>query len=79
MDFKTLKEISSISGGETFTAGSGNALKNVLKEIDKLERKGIDVGGRVLYRELYWYYFTFGFFVLIAVELFRRVGSREAQ
>ena len=78
MDFKTLKEISEISGGKTFTASSGDALRNVLDEIDKLERKSIDVSGRVLYKELYWYFFVVGFFSLVAIESFRRYVYREA-
>lgn len=43
IDEATLKSISSKTGGEFFRATDANALKNVFKEIDKLEKTSMDV------------------------------------
>jgi Ca-activated chloride channel family protein len=79
MDFKALVEISEISGGKSFVASDPNGLENVLAEIDKLERKKVDVGGRVIYEELYWSYFILGFLLVLITEVGRRYLLREVQ
>lgn len=43
IDEKTLKEISTITGGKYFRATNNNKLKEIYQEIDKLERSKIDV------------------------------------
>lgn len=79
MDFKTLEEISKISGGQSFIAANKNALGEVLETINKLERKKIEVKGRVIYEELYLKYLILGAMILFLLELFRRAILREAQ
>lgn len=79
MDFKALEELSGISGGESFVAGDNSALQEVLKTINKLERKKIEVKGRVVYKELYLNYLLAGLVLLILLEIFRRFYLREAQ
>ncbi len=78
MDFKTLEDIANISGGKSFIAGNDEALENVLKEIQTLEKRKIDVQGRIIYKELYWEFFVIGFSLLLLVELSRKYLLREA-
>lgn len=77
MDFETLENIAKISKGKSFVAGNNEALQDVLKEIEKLERKKIDVSGRVIYKELYLRYLALGLLSLMVVEGLRRLVLRE--
>ena len=43
IDEATLKNIASITGGKYFRATSGNALSNIFKEIDQMEKTRMDV------------------------------------
>ena len=78
MDFKTLEDIAKISGGRSFAAGNNEALSDVLSEIQKLEKRKIDIQGRVVYKELYWIYLVIGLSILLFVEVLRRFALREA-
>tara|TARA_Y100000748_G_scaffold269621_1_gene241854 strand:+ start:237 stop:1205 length:969 start_codon:yes stop_codon:yes gene_type:complete len=53
IDTKTLKEISSKTGGQFFRATDKDALTDIYKEIDKLERSEIEVNDYTKYKELY--------------------------
>ena len=53
IDTKTLKEISSKTGGKFFRATDKGALADIYKEIDKLERSEIEVKDYTKYKELY--------------------------
>ncbi|EQC43549.1 VWA domain-containing protein [Bacteriovorax sp. Seq25_V] len=77
MDFETLEKIAQISGGKSFIASNSEALDNVLQEINKLERKKIEISGRVIYEELYWYFLILGTFLLIVSESTRVFLKRE--
>lgn len=79
MDFNALEEISEISGGKSFIAGNDQALAEVLESINKLERKKVEVSGRVVYDEYYWYFLASGFLLLLLVESLRKLILREAQ
>lgn len=76
-DMATLQKISEITGGKSFAATSESALKNILKEIDKLERTKIDTFGRVVYQELYWRYLIGAVLLLLSEIFFRRFIMRE--
>lgn len=78
MDFETLEEISKISGGKSFIASDDGSLDSVLSEINKLERKKIDVSGRIIYEELYLKFLIIGFVLLLLVEFSRSFVRREA-
>ena len=76
IDTKTLKEISSKTGGKFFRATDENALIEIYKEIDKLERSEIEVKDYTKYQELYaWFLIPsifIGFFhIIIKTYLFR--------
>jgi len=76
IDTKTLKEISSKTGGKFFRATDENALIEIYKEINKLERSEIEVKNYTKYQELYaWFLIPsifIGFFhIIIKTYLFR--------
>lgn len=77
MDFETLRKIAEESGGKDFIASDNDSLNEVLSEINKLERKGLEIKGRIIYKEDYYKYLMAGFFLLIFVESFRRLVYRE--
>lgn len=77
MDFETLKRIAELSGGKDFIASDNDSLNQVLDEINKLERKGLEIKGRIIYREDYYRFLMIGFFLLLFVESIRRVFYRE--
>lgn len=72
VDMKTLEEIAKITNGKSYYAGNQNALKNVLGEIQKLEKTEIESSGKVLYKQLYYNYLLIGIVLLVLCELFKR-------
>jgi Ca-activated chloride channel family protein len=77
IDFNTLEQISKITGAKSYVAGNIEALKNVLLEIEKLERTEIDNKGQLIYEEKYLLYLIFGFFTFLLAELFKKLWLRE--
>jgi len=79
IDMASLKEISSITGGESYYVKNGTALKEVFSKIEKLERGKIKVGGSFIYEELYLRYLIAGVIILLLTEISRKVILREGQ
>ncbi|MDH5581252.1 MAG: VWA domain-containing protein [Bdellovibrionales bacterium] len=77
IDFKTLEEISNITGAKAYLAESEESLKEVLLEIEKLERTEIEQSGKMIYEELYYNYLFIGVFLLLLVETLRLKLIRE--
>ena len=77
IDVKTLKEIAKITGGVDYLARDENALKDVLLQIEKLERQKLKVQGHVIYDELYFPFLLWGGLLLILVEILRKRPLRE--
>ncbi len=71
IDTKTLQTIASLTGGKDFIAQDSEALKDVLQEINKLEKTEIDASSRILYKELYWEFLIIGTLLLLLAELIR--------
>ena len=76
IDTKTLKEISSQTGGQFFRATDKDALADIYKEIDKLERSEIEVKDYTKYKELYILFLIpaiiiMFFYIIIKKYLFR--------
>lgn len=78
MDFETLDKIAEISGGKSFVAGNDESLAAVLSEINKLERRKIEVSGKMIYEEGYWKFLFIGFILLLICESLRVFVRREA-
>lgn len=66
VDFSTLKKISDMTGGKYFSATSENALNDVFKEIDRLEKTKFDVRNFSHADDDYmlWAWMAFGLFAL---------------
>ena len=77
VDAKGLKEIADMTHGKAYMASNNNALKNVLEDINKMERTQIEHSGKIIYQELYFIYLQIGFFLLLGAELSRRLLLRE--
>lgn len=77
IDYKTLKEISDLTGGKFYPATDEEALELVLDDIDKLERTEIKVDNQVVYDEHYYRYFGVGFILLLISEVLRKTLLRE--
>jgi Ca-activated chloride channel family protein len=77
VDAKGLKEIADMTHGKAYMANNNNALKNVLEDINKMERTQIEHSGKIIYQELYFIYLQIGFFLLLGAELSRRLLLRE--
>lgn len=78
IDYKTLKEISDLTGGKFYPATDEAALSRVFADIDKLERTEIKVENQVIYDELYYPFFVRGLALLLVAEALRRALLREA-
>ena len=77
VDAKGLKEIADLTHGKAYMANNNKALKNVLDEINKMERTQIEHSGRIIYQELYFKYLLTGIFLLLGAELGRRLILKE--
>jgi Ca-activated chloride channel family protein len=77
VDAKGLKEIADMTHGKAYMANNNKALKNVLDEINKMERTQIEHSGKIIYQEFYFKFLLIGIILLIATELGRRILLRE--
>lgn len=77
IDYKVLKEISDLTGGKFYPAKSEKALKDILDDIQKLEKTEIKVNHRIVYDEKFYEYLVIGVLLLFLVELFRKILLRE--
>lgn len=77
IDIETLEEISKITGGKSFMANSEESLKEILGEIQKLEKTKINSNSRIIYDELFFSYLIFGIVLLVIVELSRKFILKE--
>lgn len=76
-DVDTLKKIAEMTGGEVFRADNEKALKNVLNEINELERTKIERSSRAIYEEMYWPPLAYGCLLLLLAYIGRWLGLRE--
>ncbi len=77
IDYKTLKEISDLTGGKFYPAKSEGALKEILADIQKLEKTEIKVNHQVVYDEQYYIFLLIGVALLISVEILRRLLLKD--
>ena len=77
IDTETLKEISKLTGGKFFEAKSENKLNAVFSEIQGLEKREQKIENKSVNKNLYYPYFISGLFLLLLVELYRRLYTKE--
>jgi Ca-activated chloride channel family protein len=78
-DLETLDQIADITGGKSYVAQDVKALKNVLLEIEKLERTEIDTSQRIVYEQMYLKFLLAGAIMLLMTEASRRFAVREGE
>ena len=77
IDYKTLREISDLTGGKFYPAKSEGALKEILGDIQKLEKTEIKVNHQIVYDEKYYIYLLIGVAILFGVEVLRRLLLKD--
>lgn len=77
IDLKTLKEISDITGGKSYMAGSEESLKEILNEIQNLEKTKIQSQSQVVYDELFFPYLFWGIILFVLCETSRKFILKE--
>lgn len=77
IDLKTLKEISDLTNGKSYMADSEDSLKEILSEIQNLEKTKINTQGQVVYDELFFPYLLWGILLFLCSELSRKFIIRE--
>lgn len=76
-DLKTMQEISDMTNGKSYMAESEESLKEILVEIQNLEKTKIDSQNQVVYDELFFQYLVWGVFLLAGSELLRKNWLKE--
>lgn len=77
IDYKVLKEISDLTGGKFYPAKSEKALKEILEDIQKLEKTKINVNQQIVYDEKFYNYLLIGVSIIFLVEVLKRLLLRD--
>ena len=77
IDYKTLKEISDLTGGKFYPAKSNGALKEILDDIQKLEKTEIKVNHKIVYDEQFYKFLLYGVCLIFVAEFLRRALIRD--
>lgn len=77
IDYEVLKKISDLTGGKFYPAKSSQALKNIMDDIQKLEKTEIKVNNQIVYDEQYFKYLVTGVLLLLLTEILRRVLVKD--
>jgi Ca-activated chloride channel family protein len=77
IDYKTLKEMSDLTGGKFYPAKSNNALKEILDDIQRLEKTEIKVSHKIVYDEKFYTFLLWGVCLLGFVEFSRRFFLKD--
>ena len=77
IDYKTLQEISNLTGGKFYPAKSNGALKEILEDIQKLEKTEIKVNNKIVYDEQFYKFLLLGVCLIISVEILRRLALKD--
>lgn len=76
-DLQTMQEISDMTNGKSYMAESEESLKEILDEIQNLEKTEIESENQVVYEELFWSYLLWGVSLLGLCELGRKKLMKE--
>ncbi|MGE3609381.1 MAG: VWA domain-containing protein [Bacteriovoracaceae bacterium] len=77
IDYKVLKEISDLTGGKFYPAKSERGLKEIMDDIQHLEKTKINVNHQIVYDELYYYYLAIGIGLIFLAEVLRRLLLKD--
>lgn len=77
IDYKTLQEISALTGGKFYPAKSEKALKEILDDIQNLEKTEIQVNSQIIYDEKFYPYLFWGIALVFLIEVLRRLVLKD--
>ena len=77
IDLELLQDIAKTTRAKSYLAENEETLKDILAEINSLEKTEINIAGQVIYNEVYLKYLIAGIFSLILVEILRKKFIRE--
>jgi Ca-activated chloride channel family protein len=77
IDYKVLQQISDMTGGKFYPAKSEKALKDILDDIQNLEKTEIKVNHQIVYDEKFYVYLLIGVSLIFAVEVLRRLLLKD--
>lgn len=77
IDLKTLEDISSLTGGKSYLANSEGSLREILSDIQKLEKTKINSNNQIVYDELFFDFLLYGCLLLLLCEISRKFLLRE--
>ena len=77
IDYKTLKEISDLTGGKFYPAKSEKALEQILQDIQSLEKTEINVNQQVVYDEKFYEFLLIGVSLIVLIEILRRLILKD--
>ena len=77
IDLETLKKIATITNSKMYTAGNINSLKDILLEINEMEKTDIKISNRVVYKEKFYSYLLIGVILLTLSHFSKYTLLRE--
>lgn len=77
IDYKVLKEIADLTGGKFYPAKSDRGLKEIMDDIQRLEKTEIKVNHQIVYDEKYYSFLVIGVALIFLVETLRRLLLRD--
>lgn len=77
IDFETLKEIAKMTKGNFYPADSEESLKEILEDLNKLEKTEIEKNEQVVYEELFFQFLVYGLAFLLGAEILRKFVLRD--
>jgi Ca-activated chloride channel family protein len=77
LDEETLKEIAAITGGSYFKATNTEALEEIYKKIDKLEKTKVEVKEYMEYEELFGWFLLAGLLCILFEVILRNTRFRK--
>jgi Ca-activated chloride channel homolog len=77
IDYDVLKKMSDMTGGRFYPAKSAGAMREILGDIQRLEKTEINVNHQIVYDERYYNFLLMGVVMLLGVETIRRLLLRD--
>jgi len=78
IDYKVLKDIAQLTGGKFYPAKSERGLKEIMNDIQLLEKTEVKVNHQIIYDEKFYHYLLMGVCLIFLVEILRRIFLRDA-
>lgn len=77
IDYKTLQDISALTGGKFYPAKSEKGLEQILTDIQSLEKTEIKVNQQIVYDEKFYSFLLIGVALIFLTELLRRLVLKD--